>query len=172
MAELTKEELDRVNEIQYMEDEFGLGLKGYLIVRAIFYCIGTFMILGALLALVCGTTTMNDLVSNATALKGTSPLLNDCFDGFKLCMYVQAVYTVASLVTVILFYIKRTKIFAFIDLGLFVVFAVIFFIMGSFEIFTTIGGGFSAWPLYFLLNPVFSFIALFVGKHFPYMPMK
>jgi hypothetical protein len=29
----------------------------------------------------------------------------------------------------------------------------------------------SAWLLYFLLNPIWSFIALFAGKHFQYMPL-
>ena len=56
----------------------------------------------------------------------------------------------------------------FIDLGLFVLLAAVFFIMGSFDI---LFNG-SAWLLYFLLNPVISFVALFVGKHFDYMPMK
>ena len=68
MAELTKEELDRGRDMDYTEDEFGIGLKGYLLVRICFYLIGTFMVLGALLALVFGATTFNDLVSNATAL--------------------------------------------------------------------------------------------------------
>ena len=39
MAELTKEELDRGRDIEYTEDEFGIGLKGYLLVRAVFYLI-------------------------------------------------------------------------------------------------------------------------------------
>ena len=176
MAELTKEEFDQVRDEDYVEDEFGLGLKGYLIVRAVLYCIGTFMVLGGILALLTGTITINDLVSNSTGLKAASSVLNDNFNGLQICMFVQSFYVIASLVVVVLFYIKRTKLFAFIDLGLFVLFAAVFFIMGSFELLnppiSTWSFGAVSWPLLFLLNPVFSFIALFVGKHFPYMPMK
>lgn len=164
MAELTKEELDRMD---YTEDEFGIGLKAYLYARAGFYLIGTFMILGALLALVCGATTFNDLVSNATALSANSPVLNDNFNGLQLCMIVQAVVTIGSLVSIVLLILKRSRLFALIDLGLFVVLVAVFFIMGSMEL---LSNG-SAWILYFLLNPIWSFIALFAGKHWQYMPM-
>ena len=167
MAEFTKEDFDVVKEEQYVEDEFGLALKGYLIVRAAFYCIGTFMVLGALLALIFGATTLNDLVSNATGLNATNATLNDNFNGLQLCMFVQAFYTIASLVCVVLTYIKRTRLFVFIDLGLFALFVIAFFIFGSFEL---LSNG-SAWLLYFIFNPVFSFLGLIVGKHFPYMPM-
>ncbi|MBO6302725.1 MAG: hypothetical protein J6N15_09845 [Ruminiclostridium sp.] len=167
MAEFTKEDFDVVKEEQYVEDEFGLGLKGYLILRAAFYCIGTFMVLGALLALIFGATTLNDLVSNATGLNATNATLNDNFNGLQICMFVQAFYTIASLVCVVLTYIKRTRLFVFIDLGLFALFVIAFFIFGSFEL---LSNG-SAWLLYFIFNPVFSFLGLIVGKHFPYMPM-
>ena len=167
MAEFTKEDFDVVKEEQYVEDEFGLGLKGYLILRAAFYCIGTFMVLGALLALIFGATTLNDLVSNATGLNATNATLNDNFNGLQLCMFVQAFYTIASLVCVVLTYIKRTRLFVFIDLGLFALFVIAFFIFGSFDL---LSNG-SAWLLYFIFNPVFSFLGLIVGKHFPYMPM-
>ena len=176
MAELTKEELDQMNGDEYVEDEFGLGLKGYLLVRAVLYCIAVFMVLGGLLALVTGATTINDLVSNSTGLKATSNVLNDNFSGLQICMFAQAFYVIASLVVVVLFYIKRTKLFAFIDVGLFILYAAVFFIMGSFDLLAppinTWSFGAVSWPLLFLLNPIFSFIALFVGKHFPYMPMK
>ena len=122
----------------------------------------------ALLALVCGATTFNDLVSNATALSSNSPVLDDNFGGLQICMIVQAVVTIGSLVSVVMLYIKRTKLFAFIDLALFVVLVAVFFIMGSMDL---LSNG-SAWILYFLLNPIWSFIALFAGKHFQYMPMK
>ena len=164
MAELTKEELDRMD---YTEDEFGIGLKAYLYARAGFYLIGTFMILGALFALVCGATTFNDLVSNATGLSANSPVLNDNFTGLQICMIVQAVVTIGSLAGIVLLLIKRSRLFALIDLGLFVVLVAVFFIMGSMEL---LSNG-SAWILYFLLNPIWSFIALFVGKHWQYMPM-
>jgi hypothetical protein len=167
MAEFTKEDFDSVKEEDYIEDEFGLALKGYLIVRAVFYLIGTFMILGALVALIFGATSMNDLVSNATGFNATSPILNDNFSGLQICMFVQAIYTIGALVCVVMTYVKRTRLFVFIDLGLFVVFVAMFFIMGSIDLLTN---G-SAWWLYFLFNPLFSLAGLIVGKHFPYMPM-
>ena len=152
---------------EYIEDEFGLALKGYLGVRIIFYCIGVFAILGAIIALLFGATTLNDLVSNATGFSATNADLNNNFNGLQLCMYVQAFYTIASAVVVTLFYLKRTRLFAIIDVALFVVFAIFFFIFGSVSL---LGNG-SAWLLYFLLNPIWSFAALFGGKHFAYMPM-
>ena len=167
MADFTKEDFDAVKAEDYVEDEFGLALKGYLIVRAVFYCIGTFMILGALVALIFGATSLNDLVSNATGLNAASPVLNDNFFGLQICMFVQAIYTIGALICVVMTYIKRTKLFVFIDLGLFVVFVAMFFIMGSMELLTN---G-SAWILYFLLNPIFSFAGILGGKHFSYMPM-
>lgn len=168
MADFTKDDFDRVKGEDYVEDEFGLALKGYLIVRAVFYCIGTFMVLGALVALILGATSIGDLVSNATGLNATSPVLNNNFDGLQICMFVQAFYTIASLVCVVLLYLKRAKLYAFIDLALFIVFVAVFFIMGSMEL---LSNG-SAWWVYFVLNPIFSFAALFGGKHFAYMPMK
>lgn len=168
MAEFTKEDFDAVKEEKYVEDDFGLGLKGYLIVRAVFYAIGTFMILGALLAVVLGATDFNDLVSNATGFNATSPTLNDCFSGLQICMFAQAIYTIGSLVCVVMTYIKRTRLFVFIDIGLFVVFIAVFFIMGSVEL---LSNG-SAWWVYFLLNPLFSFAGIMIGKHWPYMPLK
>ncbi|MBR5089560.1 MAG: hypothetical protein IK093_09030 [Ruminiclostridium sp.] len=169
MAELTGEQYDQTQRGgEFVEDEFGLALKGYLLVRIAFYCIGTFMVLGAIVALLFGATDLNDLVSNATGFNATSSILDENFGGLQICMFVQAFYTIASLVCVGLLYLKRTKLFAFIDLGLFVVFVAVFFIMGSFEL---ISNG-SAWWLYFLFNPLFSFAGLIVGKHFPYMPMK
>ena len=168
MAEFTKEDFDNVKEEKYVEDDFGLGLKGYLIVRAVFYAIGTFMVLGALLAVALGATDLNDLVSNATGFNATSDVLNDKFGGLQICMFAQAFYTIASLVCVVMTYIKRTKLFVFIDLGLFVVFVAVFFIMGDPQL---LGNG-SAWWVYFLLNPIFSFVGMIIGKHLPYMPFK
>ncbi len=168
MSELAMQDFEQVKEEDYMEDEFGIALKGYLIVRIVFYLIGTFAVLGGILAFALGATTLNDLVSNATALNAKSELLNSAFDGLQICMFVQAFYTVASLVCVTLFYIKRTKLFAFIDVGLFVILVAVFVVFGAFDL---LFNG-SAWMLYMLLNPLFSFAALFIGKHFNYMPMK
>ena len=168
MAEFTKEDFDSVKKEDYVEDEFGLALKGYLLARAVFYCVSTFMVLGALLALILGATTMGDLVSNATGFNSTSSYITgSSFGGLQICMFVQAFVTVASLVCVVLLYVKRAKLYAFIDLGLFVVLAAVMFIMGTPDL---LFNG-SAWWLYFVLNPIFSFAALFGGKHFAYMPM-
>ncbi len=169
MAEFTKEDFDRVKAEDYVEDEFGLGMKGYLLARAVFYAVGTFAILGAVFALLFGATTLNDLVSNATALNSSSQLITDTglFNGLKICMFAQAVYTVGSLVCAAMLYFKRAKIYAFIDLGIFVAFVAVFVVFGSFDI---LFNG-SAWLLYLLINPIWSFIGLFGGKHFAYMPM-
>ena len=42
------------------------------------------------------------------------------------------------------------------------------FAMGAVDLLTN---G-SVWAVYLVLNPVISFIALFAGKHFKYMPFK
>ena len=145
------------------EDEFGIALKLYLGIRFAVYAIGVFMILGALLYTALGINSFDDLVSNATGLSATQ--VDSNFDGYKICMFVQAFYTVGAAVCVALTYIRRSQLFAIIDLGLFVVLAAVMFIMG--------GGGLlfngSAWIVYFILNPIFSFIALFAGNHFNYM---
>lgn len=166
MAELTKEINAPANETEYYEDEFGLSLKIYLGARFIFYVIGIFMISGALLCVGTGLTYFDDLVSNATGYSATSVDLN--FGGYQICMFVQAAYTILSAVTVALLYIKRSKLFAFIDLGLFVVLFAAMFAMGAADLLTN---G-SAWAIYLVLNPIISFIALFAGKHFKYMPFK
>lgn len=166
MAELTKEINAPANETEYYEDEFGLSLKIYLGARFIFYVIGVFMILGALLCVGTGLTYFDDLVSNATGYSATNVDFN--FGGYQICMFVQAAYTILSAVTVALLYIKRSKLFAFIDLGLFVVLFAAMFAMGAADLLTN---G-SAWVIYLVLNPVISFIALFAGKHFKYMPFK
>ena len=163
MAELTSEQYRNSG---LTEDEFGIGLKLYLGIRIVFYAICTFMVLGALLYLCLGITTMDDLVSNATGLSATDVEAN--FGGNQICMYVQAVYTIASAVCVTMLYLKRTRLFAIIDLVLFVVLAAVTFAMGCGGLLFNV----SAWLVYFILNPVFSFIALFAGKHWQYMPMK
>ena len=166
MAELTKEITAPAGEADYYEDEFGLSLKIYLGARFIFYVIGIFMILGALLCVAVGITNLDDLVSSATGYSATSVDVN--FSGYQICMYVQAAYTILSAAAVALLYIKRSKLFAFIDLGLFVVLFAAMFAMGAADLLTN---G-SAWAVYLVLNPVISFIALFAGKHFKYMPFK
>ena len=162
------EDFERVKQEDYVEDEFGIALKGYIGLRAIFYLLCTFAVLGAAVALLFGATTINDLVSNATGFDVTTDYITgSAFGGLKTLMFIQAGYTIAALAVTVLFYIKRNKLFAFIDIGLFVVFAALFFVFGTFDLFKS-----GVWVLYFLLNPIWSFIALFAGKHFAYMPMK
>ncbi|MGN0578141.1 MAG: hypothetical protein ACI4J4_05940 [Ruminiclostridium sp.] len=164
MAELTKEINAPAGEAGYYEDEFGLSLKIYLGARFIFYVIGIFMILGALVCLGTGVTYFDELVSTATGYSATNVDAN--FYGYQICMFVQTAYTILSAAAVALLYIKRSKLFAFIDLGLFVVLMGVMFAMGAADLLTN---G-SVWAVYLVLNPVISFIALFAGKHFKYMP--
>lgn len=145
---------------------FGILLKGYLLIRTVFYAAGIFCILGALFAAAAGATDLNDLVSNATGLEAASETLNDNFTGLRICMYVQAGYTAAAFISTLFLLVRRSKLAAATDLVLFAVFAAVFFIFGSFVILTN---G-SAWIWYFLLNPVFSFTALIAGKYFRDMP--
>ncbi len=166
MAENVNEAVINVNKEEYIEDEFGLGLKLYLGVRFIFYVIGIFAILGSLLCVVLGITNLDNLVSNATGY--TAAAVDANFGGYQICMFVQAAYTILSAVSVALLYLKRTRLFAFIDLGLFVVLLGAMFAMGAPDL---LFNG-SVWFVYLILNPLYSFIALFVGKHFNYMPLK
>ena len=166
MAENVNEAMEVMNNEEYIEDEFGLGLKLYLGVRFVFYIIGIFAILGAVLCVLLGLTNMDNLVSNATGY--TAMAVDANFGGYQICMFVQAAYTILSAVVVALLYLKRTRLFAFIDLGLFVVLLGAMFAMGAPDL---LFNG-SAWTFYLLINPVFSFIALFAGKHFRYMPLK
>ena len=146
---------------------FGIPLKGYLLVRAVFYAAGIFCVLGALLAAAAGATDLNDLVSSATGLEAASGTLNNNFTGLRICMYVQAGYTAAAFVCTLFLLLRRSKLAAAADLALFAVFAAVFLIFGSFVRLTN---G-SAWIWYFLLNPVFSFAALAAGKRFRDMPI-
>lgn len=154
---------------EYFEDEFGIGLKGYLLARFIFSALSLFMVLGALVCVFTGLTSLDVLISSATGLTPTKVDLN--FTGYQICMYVQAAYSVLSPFVVLMFIIKKNKLFAFIDLGLFLVFFIIAMIMGGPSLFFN-GFSTTAWVFYIFLNPVWSFAALFLGKHFKYMPFK
>ena len=167
MAENVNEAVLDTDKQEYIEDEFGLGLKFYLGARFIFYVIGIFAILGALLCVILGITTMDDLTSNATGFKATI-ITDDNLFSLQMCLFVHAGYTILSAAAVALLYLKRTRLFAFIDLGLFVVLMAVMFAMGAPDL---LFNG-SVWFVYLILNPVISFIALFAGKHFSYMPLK
>lgn len=157
----------------YIEDEFGLGLKGFLLARLVFGLICAFAVLGGIVCLLTGTSA-DVLISSATGLVPNA--VDQNFDGYKLCMYAQAVYSLLSPVIVFLFMKERNKLYALIDLGLFVVFMGASIAMGALFANPAVTGeanlftNGSAWILYVVFNPIWSFIALFVGKHFKYMP--
>ncbi len=154
------------DEQDYIEDEFGIGLKGYLIGRFVFGLICAFMVLGALVCVFTGVTNFDVLISSATALMPNA--VDQNFSGYQLCMYLQAAYSILGTFSVLMFMVKRNKLFAFIDLALFLVFFIGSLAMGAGSL---LFNG-SAWFFYLLFNPVWSFIALFAGKHFKYMPFK
>ncbi len=154
------------DEQDYIEDEFGIALKGYLAGRFVFGLLCVFMVLGALVCVFTGLTNFDVLISSSTALMPNA--VDQNFSGYQLCMYLQAGYSVLGTVAVLMFMIKRNKLFAFIDLALFVAFFAVSLVMGAGSL---LFNG-SAWIFYLIFNPVWSFIALFAGKHFKYMPFK
>jgi len=154
------------DEQDYIEDEFGIALKGFLLGRFVFGLICAFMVLGALVCVFTGLTNFDVLISSATALMPSA--VDQNFSGYQLCMYLQAAYSILGTAAVLMFMIKRNKLFAFIDLALFLVFFIGSLVMGAGSI---LFNG-SAWIFYLIFNPVWSFIALFAGKHFKYMPFK
>ncbi len=167
MSENTATQVSEVfDEQDYIEDEFGIALKGFLLGRFVFGLICVFMVLGALVCVFTGLTNFDVLISNSTGLMPSAVDLN--FSGYQLCMYLQAAYSILGTAAVLMFMIKRNKLFAFIDLALFVVFFAVSLVMGGGSL---LFNG-SAWFLYIIFNPVWSFIALFAGKHFKYMPFK
>lgn len=159
----------------YVEDEFGLGLKGYLLIRLIFSILCFFMVLGALVCVFTGLTNFDVLISSATGLSPSK--VDDNFTGYQICMFAQGIYSLASPFLVFFFIAKKNKLFAIIDLAAFLVFIAASIVMGAAaaelkgEIVSLFFNG-SAWFFYLVLNPVWSFIALFAGKHFKYMPFK
>ncbi len=154
------------DEQEYIEDEFGIALKGYLLGRFVFGLFCIFMILGALVCVFTGLTNFDVLISSSTALLPGAVDAN--FSGYQLCMYLQAGYSVLGTAAVLMFILKRNKLFAFVDIALFVVFFAVSMVMGGADL---LFNG-SAWFFYIIFNPVWSFIALFAGKHFKYMPFK
>lgn len=159
----------------FIEDEFGLGLKGYLLARLIFSGLCFFMVLGALVCVFTGLTNFDVLISSATGLSPSK--VDQNFTGYQICMFAQGFYSIVSPVLVFLFITKKNKLFALIDLGVFVVFFAVAIGMGAAaaelngEIVSLFFNG-SAWFFYLILNPAWSFAALLVGKHFKYMPFK
>lgn len=171
LSEPKEEKID-----EYIEDEFGLGLKIFLLARLVFCGLCAFMVLGALVCVVTGFTPIDVLISSAT---GFGPAAVDQnYDGYKICMFAQAAYSIISPVLVFMFMKNRSKLLAVADLVLFVVFIGISVAMGALFLNPVATGNpclftnGSAWFFYLIFNPVWSFIALFAGKHFKYMPLK
>ncbi len=158
---------DNLYEKDYVEDEFGIALKIYLLARLVFGIICAFAALGALLCLAVGHIYPEEIISNFTGL-GIS-YIDANYMGLMIAGFAQAAYSILGTVATFLFMAKRSKLFAIIDTALFVVFFAVSIVLGGTVL---ISEGAPCWFLYILLNPVWSFIALFAGKHFKYMPAK
>ena len=74
------------DEQDYIEDEFGIALKGFLLGRFVFGLICAFMVLGALVCVFTGLTNFDVLISSATALMPSA--VDQNFSGYQLCMYL------------------------------------------------------------------------------------
>ncbi len=154
-------------EKDYVEDEFGIALKGFNLARLVFGIICAFASLGALLCLILGHIYPDEIISNITGLGAAAVDAN--YMGYMVAAWLQIAYSILGTATVLMFIVKRNKLFAFIDLALFVVFFAVSLILGGGAL---IADGAPCWFLYIILNPIWSFIALFAGKHFKYMPFK
>lgn len=154
-------------EKDYVEDEFGIALKGFNLARLVFGIVCAFASLGALLCLILGHIFPDEIISNITGLG--SAVVDGNYTGYMIAAWLQIAYSILGTAAVLMFIVKRNKLFAFIDLALFVVFFAASLVLGGFNL---IADGAPCWFLYIILNPIWSFIALFAGKHFKYMPFK
>lgn len=154
-------------EKDYVEDEFGIGLKGYLLARFVFMLTSVFAALGALLCLAVGLILPSEIASSLTGMG--SGAVNANYMGLTIVGYAQAAYSIIGAFTVLWLMVKRSRLAAIIDLAAFVVFFALSIVLGGVGLF---GEGAPCWFIFIILNPVFSFIALFAGKHFKYMPFK
>lgn len=155
------------NDQDYVEDEFGIALKGYNLARLVFGIICAFASLGALLCLILGHIFPDEIISNITGLG--SATVDGNYNGYMIAAYLQIAYSILGTAATFMLIAKRNKLFAIIDVLLFVVFFAVSVVLGGTAL---ISDGAPCWFLYILLNPVWSFIALFAGKHFKYMPFK
>ena len=163
MAQTTENYYER----DYVDDEFGIALKGYLLARFVFGLVCAFASIGALLCLILGHIFTNEIISNLTGLN--TAIVDTNYMGYMIAAWGQVAYSILGTAAVLMLMIKRNKLFAIIDTVLFVVFFAVALVLGGFAL---IGDGAPCWFLYIILNPVWSFIALFAGKHFKYMPLK
>ena len=154
-------------EKDYVEDEFGIGLKGFLMARFVFGVVCMFASLGALLCLILGHIYPDEIISNITGLGSAAVDTN--YMGYMIAAWMQVAYSILGTAAVLMLMVKRSKLFAIIDTALFVVFFAVALVMGGTAL---LADGAPCWFLYIILNPVWSFIALFAAKHFKYMPFK
>lgn len=154
-------------EKDYIEDEFGVGLKVYLGARFVLALICVFAALGALLCVVLGHIYPDEAISNFT---GLGPAAIDAnYFGLMVAGYAQVAYAFIGGFTSLWLLAKRNKLAAIVDVAAFVVFFAVALVMGGPALITD---GAPCWILYVVLNGLWSFIALFAGKHFKYMPFK
>ena len=154
-------------EKDYVDDEFGIALKGYLLARFVFGVICAFASLGALLCLILGHIYPDEIISNITGL--SSAAVDTNYMGYMIAAWGQVAYSILGTAAVLMLMVKRNKLFAIIDTALFVVFFAVALVMGGVAL---LGDGAPCWFLYIILNPVWSFIALIAAKHFKYMPFN
>lgn len=170
MSEITTAQTaENIYDNDYVEDEFGVGLKVYLLARLVFGIICLFSTIGIFVCALLGVIIMGngEHISNFTGL-GIS-YIDANFMGLSVASYAQAAYSLLGTVSCFMLIAKRSKLTAIIDTILFVVFFAVSIVLGGTVLLTD---GAPCWFLYIILNPVWSFIALFVGKHFKYMPAK
>ncbi len=151
----------------YVEDEFGVALKGYNLARLVFGIVCAFASIGALLCLILGHIYPDEIISNITGL--STSVVDSNYMGYMIAAYLQIAYSLLGTAATFMFIAKRNKLFAIIDVALFVVFFAVSLVLGGTAL---IGDGAPCWFLYIILNPLWAFIALFAGKHFKYMPFK
>ncbi len=168
MSEITAAQTtENFYDKDYEEDEFGIALKGYLLARLVFGIICAFASIGALLCVILGHIYPDEFISNITGLG--SSVVDSNYMGFMIAAYAQIAYSFLGTATNFMLIAKRNKLSAILDVAAFVVFFAVSLVLGGTAL---IGDGAPCWFIYILLNPVWSFIALFAGKHFKYMPTK
>lgn len=154
-------------EQDYIEDEFGVGLKIYLGARFVLALVCVFAALGTLLCVLLGHIYPGEEISNFTGLGPAAVDAN--YLGLLIAGYAQVAYAFIGGFTTLWLLAKRCKLAAIVDLAAFVVFFALSIVMGGSALITD---GAPCWILYIVLNGLWSFIALFAGKHFKYMPTK
>lgn len=154
-------------EQDYIEDEFGVGLKIYLGARFVFALVCVFAALGTLLCVILGHIYPDEAISNFTGLKPS--VVDSNYIGFLIAGYAQVAYAFIGGFTTLWLFVKRSKLAAIVDVAAFVVFFAVSIVLGGVSLITD---GAPCWFLYIIFNGLWTFVALFAGKHFNYMPIK